>query len=111
MDATSQPQNENRTIGIRSAWNQYRLLFYSALIGVAGGLGAQFFVWILNLAERLLLIGIAGYQPPEPGGLNPEPVIGPWGLWLIPLAVAARPILSGGLTQSACSMPSRQLSE
>ena len=48
-------------------WSEYRLLFYSALIGVAGGLGAQLFVWILNFTERLLLVGIAGYQSPEPG--------------------------------------------
>lgn len=79
MDTSPQAHVDRAVTQIRSAWNEYRLLFYSTLIGVVGGLGAQFFVWILNLAERLLLIGIAGYQPPEPGNLNPKPVIGPRG--------------------------------
>src|SRR5919108_138368 len=74
---------------------EYRLLLYSALIGVAGGLGAQLFVWLLNFSERLLLVGIAGYKPPEPGTLNPQPVIGPWGLWLIPVATTLGGLLSG----------------
>jgi len=34
-----------------SAWKEYRLLLYSALVGIAGGLAAQIFVWLLNLAE------------------------------------------------------------
>ena len=76
-------------------WKEYRLLFYSALLGVAGGLGAQLFVWLLNLAERVLLLGIAGYKAPEPGTLNPEPVVGPWGLWLIPVATTLGGLLSG----------------
>jgi hypothetical protein len=62
-------------------WSEYRQLFYSALIGVVGGLGAQLFVWILNFTELLLLVGIAGYQPPEPGSLNPQPMISTWRLW------------------------------
>ena len=45
---------------IRVAWNEHRLLFYAGLIGIVGGLGAQLFVSILNLAEHLLLIGIDG---------------------------------------------------
>jgi CIC family chloride channel protein len=65
------------------------------LIGVAGGLGAQVFVWLSGFAERLLLFDIAGYRPPEPGTLNPEPLVGPWGLWLIPLATMLGGLLSG----------------
>jgi CIC family chloride channel protein len=76
-------------------WKEYRLLLYSALIGVAGGLGAQLFVWLLNFSERLLLVGIAGYKPPEPGTLNPQAIIGPWGLWLIPVATTLGGVLSG----------------
>jgi CIC family chloride channel protein len=93
--ASSQPQPANATASVRFAWNEYRLLFYSALIGIVGGLGAQLFVWLLNLAERLLLVGLAGYQPPEPGSLNPQPVIGPWGLWLIPVVTTLGGLLSG----------------
>lgn len=80
MDAKPEPTVDRTVARTQWAWNEYRLLFYSALIGIVGGLGAQFFVWILNVAERLLLFGIAGYQPPQPGSLNPEPLIGPWGL-------------------------------
>src|SRR5215471_1331697 len=79
----------------RVRWKEYRLLFYSALIGVVGGLGAQLFVWILNIAERLLLVGIAGYRPPEPGTLNPDAAAGPFGLWLIPLTTTLGGLLSG----------------
>jgi chloride channel protein, CIC family len=78
-------------------WSEYRLIFYAALIGIVGGLGAQLFVWILNLAERLLLVGIAGYHPPEPGTLNPEPALGLYGLWLVPLATTLGGLLSGVL--------------
>ncbi len=93
--AGSKPQVANGVGRIRLAWNEHRLLLYAALIGIAGGLGAQLFVWLLNLAERLLLIGLTGYQPPEPGTLNPQPIIGPWGLWLVPVATTLGGLLSG----------------
>ncbi len=76
-------------------WKEYRLLFYSALIGIAGGLGAQLFVWILNLAERLLLVGIAGYRPPEPGSVNPQPFFTGSAYWFIPVATTLGGLLSG----------------
>jgi len=76
-------------------WKEYRLLFYSALIGIAGGLGAQLFVWILNLAEGLLLVGITGYRPPEPGSVNPQPFFTGSAYWLIPVATTLGGLLSG----------------
>jgi CIC family chloride channel protein len=93
MDLISQPQNV--TARLRRAWNEHRLLCYAALLGIVGGLGAQLFVWILNLAENLLLIGMAGYRPPEPGTLDPAPFIGPLGLWLIPVVTTVGGLLSG----------------
>jgi CIC family chloride channel protein len=78
-------------------WKEYRLLSYSAVVGVAGGLAAQIFVWLLNLAERLFLVGLAGYKPPEAGTLNPGPILGSWGLWLIPVATTLGGLLSGVL--------------
>src|SRR6266850_1487679 len=95
MTENREPQTETAAERTRIPWNEYRLLFYSALIGVAGGLGAQLFVWILNFTERLLLVGIARYQPPEPGSLNPQPIVGSWGLWLIPLVTTLGGLLSG----------------
>jgi len=94
---SSKSQPDGGTTTTRFAWKEYRLLLYSGLIGIVGGLGAQLFVWLLNLAERLLLVGLAGYQPPEPGTLNPQPVIGPWGLWLIPVVTTLGGLLSGML--------------
>ncbi len=79
----------------RIAWSEYRLLVYSALVGVAGGLGAQVFVWLLDLAEQVFLVGIAGYHAPQPGTLNPQPVIGPWRLWLVPVATTLGGLFSG----------------
>jgi chloride channel protein, CIC family len=88
-------RTETANQGSRVLWKEYRLLFYSALIGIAGGLGAQLFVWILNLAERLLLFGIAGYRPPEPGSLNPQPFFTGSAYWLIPVATTLGGLLSG----------------
>jgi len=94
-DGNSRSEVDSPATAHQFAWREYRLLFYSGLVGVAGGLAAQIFVWLLNLAERLFLIGLAGYKPPEPGILNPEPTIGPWGLWLIPVAITLGGLLSG----------------
>jgi H+/Cl- antiporter ClcA len=91
--APSQAEPASGLNRIRLAWSEYRLLCYAALLGVVGGLGAQLFVWILEFAERLLLVGIAGYQPPEP-------VIAAWGLWLIPLSTTLGGLLSGILVDT-----------
>lgn len=78
-------------------WQEYRLLLLSAVIGIVGGVGAQIFVWLLTWGQRLLLEGIAGYVPPEPGVMNPVPVVGGSGLWLIPVATALGGLVSGFL--------------
>jgi hypothetical protein len=57
MDLSSS-QKEKSPAARRFQWKEYRLLFYSALIGVAGGLG-----WLLNAMESILLVAIAGYRP------------------------------------------------
>jgi CIC family chloride channel protein len=95
MDADSLTSIDNGAVRARFAWDQYRLLLYSGVIGIAGGLAAQLFIWLSSLAERLLLVGIAGYNPPEPGVLNPVPSMGPWGLWLVPVATTIGGLLSG----------------
>jgi CIC family chloride channel protein len=85
----------NSAFNFSFPWQEYRLLLYSVLMGIVGGLGAQLFVWLLNGAERLMLAGIAGYTAPEPGVPNPVAAIGSWGLWLVPVATTLGGLLSG----------------
>jgi CIC family chloride channel protein len=87
-------------VGLRTTWRSYRLLVYAALVGVMGGLGAQVFVWMLDWGERILMGGIAGYGPPAAGVLHPAPHVGPWGLWLIPVATTVGGLLCGLLVYS-----------
>ncbi|HSB78471.1 MAG TPA: chloride channel protein [Candidatus Methylomirabilis sp.] len=77
-----------------------RLLFYAAVIGVLGGLGAQLFVWLLDWGERIFMAGIAGYVQPVPGVLHPAQHFGPWGVWLIPVATTVGGLLCGLLVYS-----------
>ncbi|HSB72052.1 MAG TPA: chloride channel protein [Candidatus Methylomirabilis sp.] len=65
-----------------------------------GGLAAQAFIWLLELGERLFLMGIAGYVPPAVGAVHPEPRFGPWTLWLIPLSTTLGGLLSGLIVYS-----------
>jgi chloride channel protein, CIC family len=81
-------------------WRSNRLLFYAAVIGVFGGLGAQIFVWMLDWGERIFMGGIAGYVPPASGVLQPAPHFGPWGIWLIPVATTVGGLLCGLLVYS-----------
>ena len=74
-----------------------RMLMLSMVVGVMGGLAAQVYIWLLHTCQHYLLHGIAGYYPPglvSEGG-SPEVVIGPHGLWLIPLATTLGGLLSG----------------
>lgn len=87
-------------VAFRKGWRSNRLLCYSALVGVLGGLGAQLFIWMLNWGERIFLGGIAGYVPPALGVLNPAPHFAPWTLWLIPVATTVGGLLCGLLVYS-----------
>jgi CIC family chloride channel protein len=74
-----------------------RLLLDSLVMGVIGGLAAQVFTWLLNLSQKVFLVGIAGYTPPGlpmDGGILKQ-VLGPHGLWLIPLSTTLGGLLSG----------------
>jgi CIC family chloride channel protein len=74
-----------------------RLLLDSVVLGVVGALCAQLFTWLLTGAQRVLLLGIAGYVPPalpDQGGVVAQ-VIGVHGLWLVPVATTVGGLLSG----------------
>jgi CIC family chloride channel protein len=78
---------------------QWRLLLITTILGVVGGLAAQLFMWALRVCQHIFLMGIAGYRPPglpQEGGVLRQ-VIGPHGLWLIPLATTVGGLLSGFL--------------
>jgi CIC family chloride channel protein len=67
----------------------------SALLGVAGALSAQLFMWMLRGSFRILLTGIAGYTPPGAETGPAHEIIGPHGLWLIPAVTTLGGLLSG----------------
>jgi len=76
-----------------------RSLIESVVIGVIGAISAQVFMWMLRLADYVFLQRLAGYQPPglsESGSVLHQ-VIGPHGLWLIPLATTLGGLISGAL--------------
>jgi CIC family chloride channel protein len=76
-----------------------RLLIDSVVLGIIGGLSAQLFIWTLRLSQKIFLFWLAGYHPPGlpgEGGVLKE-VIGPHGLWLIPVATTVGGLLSGAL--------------
>jgi chloride channel protein, CIC family len=74
-----------------------RLIFDTLLLGVAGALSAQLFMFLLGKAQGFFLGDIAGYYPPKlpsEGGLMKE-IIGPYGMWLVPLATTLGGLISG----------------
>ena len=78
-----------------------RLLLDTALLGVAGVVAAQLFNLLLDGARAVFLGGIAGYHPPglpSEGGA-PIEVIGPHGLWLVPVATTLGGLVVGILTR------------
>lgn len=74
-----------------------RLLAQSVFLGVVGALAARLFIWSLRICQHIFLIWIAGYRPPglpEEGGVLRQ-VVGPHGLWLIPISTTLGGLLSG----------------
>ena len=76
-----------------------RLLLDSIILGIVGALSAQLFMWMLRLSQKAFLVWIAGYRPPglpEEGGVLRE-VVGPHGLWFVPVATTLGGLISGAL--------------
>jgi chloride channel protein, CIC family len=73
-----------------------RLLVEASLLGVAGALSAQLFMWMLRLCNNLFLYRMAGYRPPgTESGDSLVQTIGPHGLWLVPAVTTLGGLLSG----------------
>jgi CIC family chloride channel protein len=88
-------ETKSRPFSIRD--REPRLLLESALLGVAGALAAQLFMWMLHGCSRILLTGIAGYTPPGAETGPSHEILGPHGLWLIPLVTTLGGLVSGFL--------------
>ena len=76
-----------------------RLLPDSVVLGIIGGLSAQVFTWLLRMSQKFFLGFLAGYTPPgvpTDGGIAHQ-IIGPPGLWLIPVVCTLGGLLSGAL--------------
>jgi len=79
-----------------------RLIVDALLLGIVGGLSAQLFVFCLGISEDFFLGWLASYRPPglpEEGGVLRQS-IGPYGLWLIPLATTLGGLISGVIVYS-----------
>lgn len=81
---------------------QRRLVLDALWLGLVGAFAAQLFLFLLDLSQRLLLSGIAGYKPPglpHEGGTLVE-TVGARGLWLIPVVTTLGGLISGLLVYS-----------
>jgi CIC family chloride channel protein len=88
-----------REAKIAQVGDKPRLLLDSVVLGLVGGLVAQIFTWMLRGSYWLFLERLAQYRAPalpEDGGVLRQ-VIGPHGLWLIPVATTLGGLISGAL--------------
>jgi chloride channel protein, CIC family len=80
----------------------HSLILDTMLLGVVGALSAQLFTLLLHLSQSFFLNYLAGYHPPglpNEGGVLQQ-VIGPHGLWLIPLVTTLGGLIAGVLVYS-----------
>lgn len=85
-----------------SGVEQYTMLLASLILGVVGALSARLFMLLLGIAQTIFLKGIAGYTPLgliSDGG-SPVQIIGPHGLWLIPVATTLGGLIAGIIVYS-----------
>ncbi len=82
---------------------QRRLLVDAVILGIAAAACAWVFNLLLGFVSVSLLEGLVGYRPPglpSEGGVAAE-LVGPQGLWLIPLVTTAGGLLVGLITPPA----------
>ena len=77
---------------------EFRLIWDSVLLGLAGALGAQLFTLLLGACQHLFLVLIAGYKLSilSGHGGTPQPPDSAW-LWRLPVATTLGGLLSGFL--------------
>jgi CIC family chloride channel protein len=91
-----------RSWSMWSIFQSHHLILDSFLLGIVGALSAQLFLFLLHISERIFLSAIAGYTPlglVNEGG-SPTQIIGPHGLWLIPVATTIGGLIAGVLIYS-----------
>ena len=82
---------------LKTLLEQHRLILDAFILGVVGSLSVQLFLLLLQYGKIIFLKGIAGYTPiglANEGG-SPFQIIGPSGLWLIPVATTIGGLLAG----------------
>ena len=73
-----------------------RLIFLSAVLGVVGALGAELFVWLLDLSQHWILTAISGYKYIEASQAHAMGAAPPSGWhFLIPVATTLGGLISG----------------
>ncbi|WP_237607273.1 chloride channel protein [Roseimaritima sediminicola] len=89
----------NRIIDALDIRSSGRWFFYSALVGVAAGVGAIAFYLLSQLVIRFALAQFAGYTPPMPAGEQPlfPPAETPLMPWMIVVVMTLGGLVSGTL--------------
>lgn len=80
---------------------QRRLLVDTVILALGGVAAAQLFNFLVELSSRLFLGRLAGYRAPglPSEGASPTEIVGPNGLWLVPVATMLGGLLVGLLTE------------
>ena len=83
-------------LGLMRLQRTTRLIVLSAILGVVGALGAELFMWLLNLSQHWILTFISGYKFIEASPAHAMGVAPPTGWhFLIPVATTLGGLISG----------------
>ena len=79
---------------------QQRLIFDTLILGLCGAAASQLFNTLLRWSSAFFLGRMAGYQPPglPSEGSAPAEVIGPHGVWFVPIVTTLGGLVVGVIT-------------